>query len=205
MRSFPAVSWSADNVQRYIEDSVWWHRPAALKPAPTPLVTSTPEARRMFVVQTHPAQDATARDELRKQFVPVMMPMLPAHECRRVVRGQVRYDSRPLLPGYIFVSFAQDDRWQPICSTPGVKRLLPQPLPQREVDLIEAYCSLEDAPDDMEAASLINQLVRVTDGPFALFQGTCERIERGIGYVALTIFGRICKTPVPLRYLDIVE
>ena len=157
-----------------------------------------------FAAQTHPNRDAFARDELRRQAFAVMMPTML---CRRLVHGAIVIGFRPLFVGYLFIGCDLDnDRWQAINSTRGVKRLVmsganPIPLRQDVVDLVAADC--ERSMEEPQAVDFLDKLVRVTGGPFASWIGGCVALEKRAAVVMLSILGAPRPVRVPLEQLEL--
>ena len=170
------------------------------------------------VAQTQPMRDALARDQLRAQSFDVMM---PTYQFRRINRGRMSYDARPLFQGYIFVFFdphgADRWRWQKINSTRGVKRLLgganvlteaPASIDEQWASLIRWYCDGENDSmlTESSARDLVGKMVRVIAGPFAELVGRCEEIDlkRAAGWIVLSLLGRATRVPVAIDAMEVV-
>ena len=73
------------------------------------------------VAQVKPKQVERAIVNLERQHFTVFNPVFTV---KRVVRNRVVQVLEPVFPSYVFIELADDQRWVPINSTFGVKRLL---------------------------------------------------------------------------------
>lgn len=122
-----------------------------------------------FVAQLKPNGFATARFNLQKQGYKTFMPMRET-EVRHA--RKVKTVTRPLFPGYIFVSFdPKFTQWRAINSTYGVTSLImgridaPQCAPSDLMQSLLLRCGEGDnilPPESLEPGDLI----RVLNGPF---------------------------------------
>jgi transcriptional antiterminator NusG len=133
---------------------------------------------------------------------------VPTEEVVEVVRGRKKTIERRHMPGYVLVKMRMsDEAYHIVKNTPKVTGFLgaeggkrPLPVPEAEVKRI-----LGQSPDPAERprprmSFEIGEKVKVTDGPFASFEGAVEDIDEGAGRlkVSVSIFGRA--TPVDLEY-----
>jgi transcriptional antiterminator NusG len=137
--------------------------------------------------------------------------MLPTEEVMDVKNGKKTISERKFFPGYLFIEMEMNEQtWHLVTSTPKVTSFIggsgnkPHPLPQKEVDIIMARMEEGNEKPKPKIIFEVGQSVRVTEGPFADFNGTVEEIsyERSKLRVAVQIFGR--ETPVELGF-DQVE
>jgi len=99
-----------------------------------------------------------------------------------------------------------EDSWHLIKSVPRVLGFIggtsdrPTPISKKEADAI--LDRLQDSADKPKPKTLFEpgEVVRVTDGPFADFNGTVEEVdyEKSRVTVSVSIFGRA--TPVDLEF-----
>ena len=123
------------------------------------------------------------------------------------VRGGKKYTSeRMFYPGYVLVEMDMDDNvWHVVKSTPRVTGFVgtgqqPTPLSQDEVNqIVYRVADCKEKPK-LKVKFEKNESVRITEGPFATFQGVVDEVneDRETLKVMVTIFGRA--TPVELEF-----
>jgi transcriptional antiterminator NusG len=133
---------------------------------------------------------------------------VPTEEVVEVVRGRKRTVEKRHMPGYVLVKMKMtDEAYHLVKNTPKVTGFLgaeggkkPLPVPEAEVKrmLGEADAATERPRPKMQFE--IGEKVKVTDGPFASFEGAVDSIDEDTGRLKVTvsIFGRA--TPVDLDY-----
>lgn len=135
--------------------------------------------------------------------------MIPTEEVVEVKRGQKVTAERKFFPGYILMKMNMSDAaWHLIKNTDKVTGFLgggkkPVPIPEKEaMSLIQQIEEGVDSPRPSVTFDIAEE-VRVTDGPFASFNGTVEEIdeEKQKLKVSVSIFGRA--TPVELDYTQV--
>ena len=140
---------------------------------------------------------------LEDQFSEVLVPTEDVVEIRR---GRKINTERKFFPGYVLVKMnLTDEAYHLIKNTPKVTGFLgsgskPTPVSEREVARIIG--AIEEGVERPKPTITfeIGEQVRVTDGPFASFNGSVEQVdeERARLRVTVSIFGRA--TPVELEY-----
>jgi transcriptional antiterminator NusG len=137
--------------------------------------------------------------------------LIPTEEVVELRAGQKRKSERKFFPGYVLVEMEMDDQtWHLVKSIPKVLGFIggtsdkPAPITTKEAEMI--LQRVQDSSDKPKPKVLfeIGEVVRVTDGPFADFNGVVEEVnyEKNRLRVAVLIFGR--STPVELQF-DQVE
>jgi transcription termination/antitermination protein NusG len=149
-------------------------------------------------------KDQAAQRGLAEKFDEVMVPMEKVVEVRR---GRKVDAERKFFPGYVLVKCdLTDEVYHLIKNTPKVTGFLgadkskPVPIPDREAERIKGQVA-EGVDHPKPAMSFeVGEQVRVSDGPFASFNGVVEEVDesRARLKVAVSIFGRA--TPVELEY-----
>ena len=131
------------------------------------------------------------------------------------VRGGKKYTSeRMFFPGYVLVEMdltgfrsggEGDQVWHVVKSTPRVTGFVgtandPTPLSEDEVKQIVYRVADSREKPKLKVKFEKNESVRITEGPFATFQGIVDEVndDRETLKVMVTIFGRA--TPVELEF-----
>jgi transcription termination/antitermination protein NusG len=123
-----------------------------------------------------------------------------------VFNGKKRTVERVFLPGYVLVEMDLDnDLWHVMKNTPRVTGFLgtgdkPVALSEQEVSSILFRTDVSKDKPRMKIKFEKNESVRITDGPFANFNGVVDEVneDRETLKVMVTIFGR--STPVELEF-----
>lgn len=176
--------------------------------------TEAPEvAKHWYVIHTYSGyEDKVKRDlqhrvdtmGLSDKIEQIVVPTVEEIEIRN---GQRHMVHRKVFPGYVLVYMQMDDdSWYVVRNTPGVTSFVgsgnkPTPLEAREVDRI--LQRMVEEPPKVKMSLNVGEAVRITDGPFAEFDGTVDDIneEKGKVKVLISIFGR--STPVELDFLQV--
>jgi transcriptional antiterminator NusG len=135
--------------------------------------------------------------------------LVPTEKVTEVRRGRKIDAERKFFPGYVLVKMKlTDEAFHLIKNTPKVTGFLgsglkPMPVSEREVARIIG--AIEEGVERPKPTITfdIGETVRVTDGPFASFNGSVEQVdeERARLRVTVSIFGRA--TPVELEYSQV--
>ena len=169
-------------------------------------------AKRWYVVHVYSGFEKKIAEQIKaqaeqnglgEQFDEVLVPSENVVEVRRGVKVSSEHK---FFPGYVLVKMElTDDAWHLVKNTPKVTGFLgsktkPSPIPESEAERILKQ-SQEGVERPRPAVLFdIGEQVRVSDGPFASFNGTVEEVdeEKGRLKVSVSIFGR--STPVELEY-----
>jgi transcriptional antiterminator NusG len=135
--------------------------------------------------------------------------LVPSENVVDVRRGKKVVSEQRFYPGYVLVKMDMtDEAWHLIKNSPKVTGFLggktnPTPITDGEAGRILAQTmELKDRRRTVETFQ-IGESVRVSEGPFASFNGVIEELdeERGRLRVTVSIFGR--STPVELEYSQV--
>lgn len=136
--------------------------------------------------------------------------LVPTEEVVEMRAGQRRKSARKFFPGYVLVEMVMnEDTWHLVKSTPRVLGFIggtaerPAPISSKEADAI--LNRLHESEDKPRPKTMFEpgEVIRVTDGPFADFNGTVEEVdyEKSRMKVSVSIFGR--STPVDLDFSQV--
>lgn len=137
--------------------------------------------------------------------------LVPTEQVVEMVKGTKKTSSRKFFPGYILLNVDLNEHtWHTVRDTPKVTGFVgddlhPQALSDDEAMKIIGRIkdgALKPKPKVMYE---VGDSVRVTDGPFANFQGIVDEVfpEKGRVKVMVSIFGR--ETPVELEFVQVVK
>ena len=176
-------------------------------------MTENASKKRWYVIQAFSGFEgrvaATLREYIKQQAMDDLFGevLVPTEEVVENVAGKRRKSERKFFPGYVLVEMEMnDDTWHLVRSIPRVMGFIggtpdkPAPISRREADLI--LNRLEESQDKPRPRTMFQpgEEVRVTEGPFADFNGTVQEIdyEKSRIKVSVSIFGRA--SPVELEF-----
>ncbi len=133
--------------------------------------------------------------------------LVPTEEVVEMRGGQKRRSDRKFFPGYVLVQMEMDDdTWHLVKDVPKVMGFIggtsnrPAPISDKEAEKI--LQRVQEGVEKPKPKVLFEpgEVVRVTEGPFADFNGVVEEVnyEKSRLRVAVLIFGR--STPVELEF-----
>ncbi|MFD2176960.1 transcription termination/antitermination protein NusG [Veronia pacifica] len=133
--------------------------------------------------------------------------LVPTEEVVEMRQGQRRKSERKFFPGYVLVQMIMnEDSWHLVRSIPRVMGFIggtsdrPAPISDKEADAILNRLEQASASPVHKTVYEAGEVVRVTEGPFADFNGVVEEVdyEKSRLKVSVSIFGRA--TPVELEF-----
>ena len=135
--------------------------------------------------------------------------LLPMEKHASLKNGKRVVKEKVALPGYLFIEAkligdtAHTLRFMPNCL--GFLGGLDNPTPVRQSDINRMVGAAEETElvEEMEIPFLVNEAVKVTDGPFNGFTGVIEEVntEKRTLKVAVKVFGR--NTPLELNFMQV--
>ena len=154
----------------------------------------------------------TIREQARNQGLADSISdiLVPTEDVVEIRRGRKINTERKFFPGYVLVKMnLSDEVFHLIKNTPKVTGFLgsgSKPMPVSEKEIQRIVGAVEEGAERPKPTIRfdIGETVKVTDGPFASFDGVVESVDedRARLHVSVSIFGRA--TPVELEY-DQVE
>lgn len=148
-------------------------------------------------------RERAAQNGLSEMFEQILVPTEKVTEVRR---GRKVDTERKFFPGYVLVKAELTDQvFHLIKNTPKVTGFLGsdnKPMPIQESEALRILRQVQEGVERPKPSVTfeVGENVKVSDGPFASFNGTVEEVdeERSRLKVAVSIFGRA--TPVDLEY-----
>ena len=135
--------------------------------------------------------------------------LIPTEKVLQLKNGKRVEKSRNFLPGYVFVEaqlvgeIAHTLRQTPNCLgfLGGLDN--PSPVPQSDINRMLGAAEEAEFAADVNIPYEVNEVVKVTDGPFSGFTGIIEEVntEKRKLKVMVKIFGR--KTPLELNFMQV--
>lgn len=173
-------------------------------------------AMRWYVVHAYSGYEKRVAETLKERIQLQDMQdsfgdiLVPTEEVVEVRDGKKRKSERKFYPGYVMVQMEMNDQsWHLVKQTPRVMGFIggtadkPAPITEREAENI--LRRVQDGADKPSHKTIYEpgEVVRVTAGPFADFNGVVEGVDydKSRIQVAVTIFGRA--TPVELEFTQV--
>ncbi|MFO1046622.1 MAG: transcription termination/antitermination protein NusG [Geminicoccaceae bacterium] len=170
---------------------------------------------RWYIIHVYSGFEKKVKESIREQadqkglgtlFEDILVPMEEVVEVRR---GKKVAAERKFFPGYVLVRMMlNDETWSLVRNTAKVTGFLgpggkPSPIPDHEADRIRSQIQEGVEHPKPTIAFISGDNVRVSDGPFASFNGVVEEVDEAKGRlkVSVSIFGRA--TPVELEYSQV--
>ena len=135
--------------------------------------------------------------------------LIPVEKHASLRNGKRVVKEKISLPGYIFVEanlvgdVAHTLRFMPNCLgfLGGLDE--PSPVPQSEINRMLGTAEVTEIEDTVDIPYVVDETVKVTDGPFSGFSGVIEEVnaEKHKLKVMVKIFGR--KTPLELSFMQV--
>ncbi|VAW13748.1 Transcription antitermination protein NusG [hydrothermal vent metagenome] len=169
-------------------------------------------AMRWYIVQSYSNFERKVADAIREKVVTKKLDnyfedvIVPTEKVVEVRRGRKVDAERKFFPGYVLVKMElTDETFHLVKNTPKVTGFLGsenKPIPISEAEAQAILQQVQEGVDRPKPSISfdVGEKVRVSDGPFASFNGVVEEVdeERARLKVEVSIFGRA--TPVELEY-----
>lgn len=170
---------------------------------------------RWYVVHTQTAHEARVKQALEQRIKTLGMEnkifevVIPTREIVVIRKGKKVKKIENVFPGYLLIRMILDDNsWLVVRTTEGVTGfvgagLKPTAISEKEVEAIMKFVRQEQPK--FKTRFSVGEAVKITEGPFADFLGTIDKIddERGKVRVLVSIFGR--ETPLELDFFQVAK
>ena len=183
-------------------------------------------SKHWYIVHTHTGFENKVKAALEDRIVQARQEelfgdiLVPTEQVVEMVKGERKTSERKFFPGYILVNMEMNEHtWHTVVETTRVTgfvgvntnqaignseiyKMIPA-LTQAEADKIIGRIAEGAEKPKPKVIFEIGDIVRVTEGPFANFQGTVDEVfpDKGRVRVMVSIFGR--STPVELEYIQV--
>lgn len=168
-----------------------------------------------YVVHTQTGSEEKAKAGLEKKIATTALKdyveevVVPTEQVSEIRSGKKRISTRKFFPGYILLKMEMTkESWYLVKTTPGITGFIgpgrkPAPLSEEEVNTILKRSEETEAKPSPKVVFEIGEAVRISEGPFANFNGAVMEVypDRGKLKVSVSIFGR--STLVELEYWQV--
>jgi transcriptional antiterminator NusG len=171
-----------------------------------------------YVVHTYAGYENKVKANLESRIHTMQMEgkifrvYIPMEDVMEIKNGKKQIVQKKVFPGYLLVKMEYDnDSWYVVRNTPGVTGFVsagtgqkPTPLSKREIEKI-LVVKKEEAKPAVRLGFDEGDVVRITSGPFADFNGTISEInaDQAKLKVLVNIFDR--ETPVELAFDQVAK
>lgn len=173
----------------------------------------TSQGRKWYVLHTYSGYEDAVAEALRQRTETMNMQdfifdvIVPKETQIEVKKGEQKLVEKRMFPGYVLVNMmVTDESWYVVRNTPNVTGFIgsgtvPVPVTDDEIKRIRKRMGMKEPK--FKADFSLSEIVAITEGPFAGYQGTISEIDENKGKikVLVSIFNR--ETPVELEFTQI--
>ena len=171
--------------------------------------------KKWYVVNTQTGHEVSASKAMKQRIEATGLDdfigeiIVPTQKKIVIKNGQQVVKEDRIFPGYLLINMVLNEKtWELIVNTDGVTGFVrtdkyPRPLPENEVKAIMKYMEIEQPA--YQASFNVGDAVKITEGPFADFIGSVQKIDatKGKAEVLISFLGR--EAPVELDFTQIVR
>jgi transcriptional antiterminator NusG len=174
-----------------------------------------PPKRRWYIVHTYSGHENKVKVNLERRIESMNMAdkifrvEVPQKSVTKIKDGKRTEREERVFPGYVLVEMIMDDdSWYVVRHTPGVTKFVgsqKKPIPAKDAEIKRILLRSQPAAGGPAAVKVeidlkVGEVVRITSGPFADFEGTVTEVspEKERLKASVSIFGR--ETPVELAF-----
>ena len=168
-----------------------------------------------YIIHTHSGFEskvvALVKEEIKKKNLVESFDdfLIPTQKTLEIKKGKKIEGEKKFYPGYILIKMVMnDDTWhlvKKISKVSGFLGAANKPVPLRKEEAERILGQVKEGGESVIPTITfeIGETVKVSDGPFASFNGVVEEVDsdRSRLKVAVSIFGRA--TPVELEYTQV--
>ena len=168
-----------------------------------------------YIIHTHSGFEskvvALVKEEIKKKNLIESFDdfLIPTQKTLEIKKGKKIEGEKKFYPGYILIKMIMnDDTWhlvKKISKVSGFLGAANKPVPLRKEEADRILDQIKEGGEGVVPTITfeIGETVKVSDGPFASFNGVVEEVDsdRSRLKVAVSIFGRA--TPVELEYTQV--
>ena len=169
--------------------------------------------RNWYAVHTYSGYEDAVEKSLRQRIESMGMQdmifdvVVPKEPQVLLKKGKPVSVDKKIFPGYVLVDMmVTDESWYVVRNTPNVTGFVgsgntPVPVSPEEFGILKKRMTSQEAKLKIDFE--FGELVQITEGPFATYEGSVEKIDRNKGKVVVlvSIFDR--ETPVELEFTQI--
>lgn len=174
-----------------------------------------PPKRRWYIVHTYSGHENKVKVNLERRIESMNMGdkifrvEVPQKSVTKIKDGKRTEREERIFPGYVLVEMIMDDdSWYVVRHTPGVTKFVgsqKKPIPAKDSEIKRILLRAQPTgaaagPAKIEIDLKVGEVVKITSGPFADFEGTVTEVspEKERLKASVSIFGR--ETPVELAF-----
>jgi len=171
------------------------------------------QSKNWYAIHTYSGYEDAVAKNLKQRIESLGMEdkiftvIVPKEKKIKIKNGKRQTIEEKIYPGYVLVEMiVTDDSWYVVRNTPNVTGFVgagTTPVPVSDAEMAELKKRMGEEAPKFKIGLVINDRVKITDGPFKDYEGKVSEIdiEQGKIKVMVNLFGR--DTPVELDSLQV--